>query len=86
MKYQVFRNYTVENLFYGLNAVYAGYCDISFIDEEADRYIWMFFPPISLCEKSFVSEVDSYIEMLNVILNNIPSNKSIFVLTIFLFK
>jgi len=81
MKYQVFRNYTVENLFNNLDADVAGYNDISFIDANAERYIWSFFAPITVSYESAEKELATYREMLEIVLNRISQEKVVFVLS-----
>ena len=48
MKFYVFRNYTVEPFFKGMDVVFSGYEDVASFNEHVDRYIWMYLPSFKL--------------------------------------
>ena len=47
MEYFVYRNFTSENLFQGLDIQFSGYNDISEIPI-ANKYIWFYLPEIKI--------------------------------------
>lgn len=79
MKYQVFRNYTVELLFSKLDCKLSDYFDISFIDPEVDRYIWFYLPEISFGDNS--EEFNNYLNMFEYVVKNIDKSKTIIAIT-----
>ena len=79
MKYFIFRNYTVEPFFRGLDATFSGYEDVSFIDTQADRYIWWYFPPYKTDNKIIVLEIENYGNLLEFTLNKMAPDKPVFV-------
>jgi len=81
MKYQVFRNFTVELLFAKYNCTFSDYSDISIIEPNVDRYIWCYMPEISFWEKNSSDELSNYLNMLEYVLGNIDKNKTIIVFT-----
>ena len=62
MRFYVFRNYTIEPFFKGMDVVFSGYEDVLSFDEHVDRYIWMYLPSFKLEEEVVVSEVDNSFE------------------------
>ena len=46
MKYFIFRNNTLENLFGTTDVGYSGYDDISYVPLEVDSYVWFYQVPI----------------------------------------
>jgi FkbH-like protein len=81
MKYQVFRNSTVELLFSKLNCIYSDYSDISNIDLNVDRYIWFYLPELSFGKNQNFDELSNYLNMLKYVLGKIDNNKTIIVFT-----
>lgn len=79
MKFYVFRNYTVEPFFKGMDVVFSGYEDVSSFNEHVDRYIWMYFPSFKLEEEVVVAEIDNYTRMLEWLLTR--TNKLLLALT-----
>ena len=75
MKYFVFRNYTIEQFFKGQEAVYSGYGDISFIDKQADRYIWWYFSPYKTNNEIIEKEIENYANLLEFALNAVEPEK-----------
>ena len=78
MKYFIFRNYTIEPFFKEWNAVFSGYEDISFVDNQADRYIWWYFAPYKTDNEIIVKEIENYGNLLEFVLKNIEPNKPVF--------
>ena len=76
----VFRNNTIER-FFGKDYIFSGYDDISFIDSDADGYIWWYQLPIKFDIESLVSEVRGYEDKLNFLLPQIDSTKTFIALT-----
>ena len=64
MSYYIFRNFTVEFLFKGIDAIFSGYEDISCIDEKAKCYVWFYTPPYKWEEEKVVTEIENYEKML----------------------
>jgi FkbH-like protein len=81
MKYQVFRNSTVELLFAKLNCNFSDYSDISNIDPNVDRYIWFYLPEISFGKNQNLDELSNYLNMLKYVLEKIDNDKTIIVFT-----
>jgi FkbH-like protein len=81
MKYQVFRNYTIELLFKNQECVFAGYSDISSIDETADRYIWFYLPNLDVPERQFDLELREYSKMFEYVLAKVKPSKTIVAIT-----
>jgi FkbH-like protein len=81
MKYQIFRNYTVELLFSKLKCNFSDYSDISNIDPNVDRYIWFYLPEISFGKNQNSDELSNYLNMLKYVLGKIDNNKTIIVFT-----
>jgi FkbH-like protein len=81
MEYFVYRNFTSENLFQGLNIQFSGYNDISEIPI-ANKYIWFYLPEIKIKTDDIVEEINSYTGKLSLLLNQLPQDKTILVFTI----
>ena len=82
MKNFIFRNNTIEQLFTGKDYVYSGYEDISYIPDNADRYIWFYQIPIEYNQITLSEKVISYLQGLTYVLNSIDSEKTIIAFTI----
>lgn len=76
----VFRNNTVER-FFPKEYSFSGYDDISFIDNDADGYIWWYQLPIKYDTEILVSEVRGFIQKLYFLLPQIDQNKTFIALT-----
>ncbi|MCP4049315.1 MAG: HAD-IIIC family phosphatase [bacterium] len=81
MKYFIFRNYTIENLFSHIDAQYSIYDDIS-CDKAADIYIWFYALPVKAKINHLAQEIDSYLQRINIVLSNIQPGKSIYIFTL----
>lgn len=64
MKYFIFRNFTVEPFFKGIDAAFSGYEDISCVEETAERYVWFYMPSYKWGEETVATEIEHYAEML----------------------
>lgn len=82
MKYFVFRNQTVEPFLGDKDVAYSGYGDISFVPQDASRYIWFYQIPINSNDEQLASEIEEYINMLQLVVNQINENKDILVFTL----
>jgi FkbH-like protein len=81
-KYFVFRNSTVELFFSNLNASFSGYEDISFVDNEAEICIWFYLVPFKRDTQLLVREISSYYNNLELVCQQIPSNKTLYIFTL----
>ncbi|MDR3285846.1 MAG: HAD-IIIC family phosphatase [Prevotellaceae bacterium] len=81
MKYFIFRNYTVEPFFKGLNVVFSGYENISFVDAEAGAYIWFYLSPYRTDNQIIANEITNYGNLLELVLAKINPNKPLLVFT-----
>jgi FkbH-like protein len=75
MNYFIFRNYTIEPFFRGLNASFSGYEDISVFDKTADCYVWFYLSPLKTNNKIIAKEIEQYTGLFNLTLANIDKNK-----------
>lgn len=81
MKYFVFRNMTIERFFQNMNTSFSGYEDISYIDKEADRYIWFYIPALKTDSSVVADEIRNYIDLLRFTLSQITNGKMVIVFT-----
>ena len=79
MNFFVFRNNTVER-FFPKGYTFSGYDDISVVPD-ADGYVWFFQLPVRVDEGVLCEEIQGYSEKLDLVLNQIPSSKPVFLLT-----
>lgn len=77
MKYFVFRNQTVEPFLGDKDIAYSGYGDISFVPQDASKYIWFYQIPINTNEEQLASEIGEYFNMLQLVVSLINENKDI---------
>jgi FkbH-like protein len=82
MKYFIFRNTTIENLFGQDDVCYSGYDDILKVDTEADILIWFYLLPIRQYRKQLVTEIESYFPNINLVYQQIPANKTFLIFTL----
>lgn len=88
MKFFVFRNTTTEQLFtpaaqtLGGEVSYSGYEDISFVDLDADCFVWWYLAPYKAEEEQAAAEIEHYGSLLALVLQQIPATKSVIALTI----
>lgn len=81
MKYFVFRNMTIERFFKNIKISFSGYEDLSNIDNEANRYIWFYMPPLRIESSVVADEIRNYINLLKFALSRIPKGKMLIVFT-----
>ncbi|MDR0560041.1 MAG: HAD-IIIC family phosphatase [Prevotellaceae bacterium] len=82
MKYYIFRNSTIENLFSGLDANFSGYGDITVPDVTADVYVWFYLPTFKADLRKTAEEISVYYETLQFIHSKIPENKTFLIFTL----
>lgn len=82
MDFFVYRNFTTENLFQGFDISYSGYNDISEVPGDAKRFIWFYLPEIKLKTNEIIEEINGYRSKLELLLNQIPEDKTIIAFTI----
>ena len=81
MDYFVYRNFTAENLFKGFDIAFSGYNDIS--ETPISRnYIWFYLPEIKIKTTDIVDEIKGYKGKLELLLNQLPEDKTIIAFTI----
>lgn len=83
MKYFVFRNYTVEPFFKGMEVTFSGYEDISYVEEEAERYIWFYQPSFKTDQNSAATEIRNYGEMLGMVAERVKKDKMLLIFTMY---
>jgi FkbH-like protein len=82
MKYFIFKNYTVEPFFKGIDAAFSGYEDISSIATSADRYIWFYILPYKTNNETTAREIRHYSELLEITLSHVNAAKEFIIFTI----
>lgn len=82
MKYFVFRNQTVEPFLGDNDVAYSGYGDISFVPQDASKYIWFYQIPVNTNDEQLASEIGEYFNMLQLVVGQIDENKDILVFTL----
>ena len=82
MKYFVFRNQTVEPFLGDKDVSYSGYGDISFVPQDASKYIWFYQIPVNTNDEQLASEIGEYFNMLQLVVSQINENKDILVFTL----
>ena len=75
MKYFVFRNFTVEPFFNGLDASFSGYEDIAVPDETADVYLWFYLPPYRADSSIAAEEIINYGNLLTLACSRLDVSK-----------
>lgn len=82
MKYFIFRNYTIEPFFKGQECAFSGYEDISFIDRDADGYIWFYLAPYRVSPDRVAKEIAHYGHLLDLTLSGSDASKPFLLFTI----
>jgi len=82
MKYFVLRNSTIENILGLKDFSYSGYNDISFLDTNAQIYIWFYLLPYKTERNLLSSEVESYYNNIELVYNLIPEEKTLIIFTL----
>ena len=75
----VFRNNTIER-FFPRSYRFSGYGDISEIPED-DSYLWFYQAPLDSDQEAIAREVEGYLQKFQIVLSQIPENKTFIVLT-----
>ena len=83
MRYFIFRNCTVENLFGDRDVSYSGYDDISYIPEDADVYVWFYSLPFKHDREALAEEVRAHFSNLNLVYGQLQANKTFIVFTLY---
>jgi predicted enzyme involved in methoxymalonyl-ACP biosynthesis len=74
MRYFIFRNTTIERFFQSSDAVFSGYEDISLRNEQAERYVWFYLPPVA--ENTVIAEkIRYYADLARMAVERIPQDK-----------
>ncbi len=74
MKFYIFRNSTVENIFGNAEFAYSGYNDITSCDYKSDVYIWFYMLPVGSNPDLLKKEIQSYFQAIQLVSKNIPKN------------
>lgn len=82
MKYFIFRNNTLENLFGTTDIGYSGYDDISYIPFETASYVWFYQVPIKFDIDSLAEEVNGYFDKLQIVYKQLPSHSQLIVFSL----
>ena len=77
----VFRNNTIER-FFPKGYTFSGYEDISFIPEDAQRYVWFYQAPVCYDEAALAAAIRGYAEKFDYVLKHIPTSATMIALTI----
>jgi FkbH-like protein len=80
MKYFIFRNTTIERFFQPFQPDFSGYEDISVINEQADRFVWFYLPPVG--NNTVIAEkIRHYADLVRMIAEKIPKGKMFIIFT-----
>jgi FkbH-like protein len=82
MKYFIFRNYTIEPFFKEIDACFSGYEDISYVNDEADCYVWFYMCPYEANNETVAEKIKNYGKSLELIHSKLNPNKQFIVFTI----
>ncbi|NOY62758.1 MAG: HAD-IIIC family phosphatase [Gammaproteobacteria bacterium] len=82
MKYFIFRNYTIENLFSSFETTFSGYGEITTVDDQADAYIWFYMLPLKADPDTIIAELHDFYQKLELTVPRIAEHKRIIILTI----
>lgn len=77
----IYRNYTIENMF-PEGTVYSGYGDVSRNPEKEHELVWFYQVPINLDAAAQVKEVLALKDSLEVVISNLRSNQTLYVLSL----
>ena len=75
MDYYIYRNFTVENLFKGIDTICSGYGDISEVPDSARAFIWLYLPPIKMDKQEVISEITDFQQKFRLLFSQIPERK-----------
>lgn len=82
MRYYIFRNHTVEHLFTGIDAVFSGYGDISYIDPGSDGYIFFYHFTINADKNIALAEGDHFLSKIEFLLKQTDRSKPFIIFTV----
>ena len=82
MKFFIFRNNTLENIFGTDEVEYSGYEDISYIPQNTSLYLWMYQIPIRWNQKQLADEIDAYIRKMQLVFSQVPQGKEFVAFTL----
>ncbi len=82
MRYFIYRNNTIESLFAGFPCDFSGYDDVSFVPDNADRYVWFYQPPFNFDTEQLTEELNTYYEKCLFVYNRIPRDKDFIIVTL----
>lgn len=82
MKYYIYRNSTVENLFMGLDAEYSSYNDFSNLTVDAEYAIFFYTSLAVTGSNKEAEEINSYFIRLEFIIKSLPKTQRIIVFTL----
>ena len=77
MKFFIFRNNTLENIFGTDEVEYSGYEDISYIPQNTSLYLWMYQIPIRWNQKQLADEIDAYIKKCSLFSRRFHKGKNL---------
>jgi FkbH-like protein len=83
MRYYIYRNNTIENLFGNKDVEYSGYDDVSYIPKEAECYIWFYQVPFKFDTNTLQEEVSTYLDKFQLVYSQIPKDKNVIVFTLY---
>lgn len=84
MKTFILRNSTIDHLFLDRpDVVFSDYDSILFNENSYDRFIWFYTVPIKADIEKLVEEICDYKTRLELIINKLPKDKSLIVLTLY---
>ena len=82
MKFFIFRNNTLENIFGTDEVEYSGYEDVSYIPQNTSLYLWMYQIPIRWNQKQLADEIDAYIRKMQLVFSQVPQGKEFVAFTL----
>ena len=81
MKWFIFRNNTIEQLFGLENVEYSGYEDISYIPSDSNGYIWFYQIPFKYDLNILCSEINGFADRMRMLAAQLSADKTFIVLT-----
>ena len=80
-KYFIFRNFTIEPLFTGIdNCIFSDYGSINFT-KDCDYYLWFYLFPLKANRKKAAEEIDFYSKNLEYIVGKLPETSTLICFT-----
>lgn len=81
MRYFIFRNNTIENLFGNSDIEYSGYEDVSYVPD-SNSYIWFYQVPVKCDKIVLAEEISGYFDKFRIVYERISSYKQILVFSL----